>query len=64
MRVRSVTAGGRRRQISKQFRGSRKRLRRIRARDNWSVEFVIFIIFMLFVLLVLVPWMVTHPHRH
>ena len=52
------------RQTTKAYRGSRKRLRRIRARDNWSVELVIFIVFMLFVLIVLVPWIATHPHTH
>ena len=42
--------------------GSRRRVRRIRLRGNWSVEVVLFLIWMIFVLTVLIPWMVRHPH--
>jgi len=45
----------------KVYRGSRKRLRRIRLRDNWSVELWIFLAVMLFTLFVVVPWIVRHP---
>ena len=49
-------------------RGSRRRVRKIRFRGNWSIEIVIFILSMLFVLTVLIPWIVRHPlddaHEH
>jgi hypothetical protein len=45
----------------KVFRGSRRRVRRIRARHNWSIELVIFIVWMVFVLTVVVPWIASHP---
>lgn len=44
-------------------RGSRRRLRRIRFRSNWSLEMVLFLLWLLFVLTVLIPWMVRHPHN-
>jgi len=44
------------------YRGSRRRVRRIRFRGNWSLEIVLFIIWILFALFVLVPWIVRHPH--
>jgi hypothetical protein len=44
------------------YRGSRRRLRRIRFRGNWSLEIVFFVIWLLFALFVLVPWIVRHPH--
>jgi hypothetical protein len=43
------------------FRGSRRRIRRIRARRNWSIELAIFIVWMIFVLTVVVPWIASHP---
>jgi hypothetical protein len=43
------------------YRGSRKRVRRIRFRDNWAVELWILVAVILFVLFVLVPWLVQHP---
>jgi hypothetical protein len=44
------------------YRGSRRRLRRIRLRGTWSLEIVLFVIWVLFALFVLVPWIVRHPH--
>jgi hypothetical protein len=41
-------------------RGSRRRVRKIRFRGNWSIEIVIFILSMLLVLTVLIPWIVRH----
>jgi hypothetical protein len=49
------------------YRGSRKRVRRIRFRDNWAVELWILVAVLLFVLFVVVPWLVRHPpldHQH
>jgi hypothetical protein len=45
----------------KAYRGSRKRVRRLRLRGNWSVELWIFLAVMLFTLFVVVPWIVRHP---
>jgi hypothetical protein len=46
---------------AKVYRGSRKRLRRLRLSGNWSVELWIFLAVMLFTLFVVVPWIVRHP---
>jgi hypothetical protein len=43
------------------IRGSRKRLRRITLRGNWSIEFWIFVAIMAFTLLIGVPWLIRHP---
>ena len=40
------------------YRGSRQRLRRIRLRDNWSLELWLLIAWVAFLLFVVVPWMV------
>ena len=52
----------------KTYRGSRRRVRRIGLRGNWSVELWIVVAVVLFALLVIVPWMVRHPppdrHEH
>jgi hypothetical protein len=51
----------------KVYRGSRKRVRRIRFRDNWPVELWILVAVILFMLFVVVPWLVQHPppdHQH
>jgi len=46
------------------FRGSRKRVSRIRWRGNSSPEFWVFMILLL-VLLLSMPWLIEHnPHRH
>ena len=41
--------------------GSRRRLRQIRLRGNWSNEAIYFVLSMLFILFVVVPWMACHP---
>ena len=43
------------------FRGSRRRLRRIRFRDNWTKEMWLLVAFVLALLLLLFPWFVHHP---
>jgi hypothetical protein len=52
----------------KVYRGSRKRVRRIKWLENNSVEFWILVVLLLFMLLVGVPWLVKHPpadrHQH
>jgi hypothetical protein len=51
----------------KLYRGSRKRVRRIKWRENTSVEFWIFVVLIVFMLLVGVPWLIKHPpadHYH
>ena len=53
--------------VGKVFRGARKRVRRIKWRDNTSVEFWILVVLMLFILFVGIPWMIRHPpadHDH
>jgi hypothetical protein len=42
------------------FRGSRRRLRQIRFRGNWSREMSFLIIAIVLVLLFLVPWLIRH----
>lgn len=49
---------------AKTYRGSRRRLRRISLRGNWSFELLLFVAWLLFCLLVLVPWLVQHPPTH
>jgi hypothetical protein len=49
---------------AKIYRGSRRRLKRIAFRGNWSFELLLFIAWLLFCLLVLVPWLVRHPPDH
>jgi len=44
------------------YRGSWRRVRRIRLRGNWSLEIALFVIWVLFTLFVLVPWIVRNPH--
>lgn len=48
------------------YRGSRKRLRRIKWHEHTSVEFWIFVVLMLLMLFGGIPWMIRHPpeHRH
>jgi hypothetical protein len=43
------------------IRGSRKRLRRIRLRGNWSIEFWVIVAIIVFMLLVGLPWLIRHP---
>jgi hypothetical protein len=52
---------------AKVYRGSRKRVRRIKWRGNTSVELWIVVVLMLFVLCVGIPWLIKHPpveHSH
>ena len=49
------------------YRGSRRRLRRIKWRDHTPAEFWLFVVFMLLILIVLIPWLIKHPppaHHH
>jgi hypothetical protein len=48
----------------KDYRGSRKRLREITMKGNWSIEMWLLVIAALIILFVLVPWLVTHPITH
>jgi hypothetical protein len=45
----------------KVYRGSRRRLRRLKWRDNITPEFWIFVVLALFLLFVVLPWMIQHP---
>jgi uncharacterized iron-regulated membrane protein len=45
----------------KVYRGSRKRVRRIKWRENTTVEFWICILFVLIMLFVGIPWLMRHP---
>jgi hypothetical protein len=52
---------------ARRFRGSKKRLARIRVRDNFSIGFWCFVALMAFLLFVGIPWMIKHPesfHYH
>jgi hypothetical protein len=53
-------SGARHGGTGKWYRGSRPRLRRIRLRGNWSVEFWLLAAWVAFLLLVVVPWMMEH----
>jgi hypothetical protein len=63
MQYRASTAGPQTSgpRAGKVYRGSRRRLRRLTFRGNWSVELWIFLAVMLFMLFVVVPWIVRHP---
>jgi hypothetical protein len=45
------------------FRGSRKRIARIRWRGNSSPELWILLIFLVVLLVVVVPWMIKHSEE-
>lgn len=45
-------------------RGSRRRLRRIKLRENWSRAMWALLAFVLLVLLVVIPWVLRHPLPH
>jgi hypothetical protein len=49
---------------AKVYRGSRKRLRRIKMKGKWSIEMWVLVIAALIILFVVVPWLVTHPIVH
>jgi hypothetical protein len=46
------------------YRGSKRRLRRIRLRDHLGWGFVLFVLWVLFIVLVLIPWIGSRPHEH
>jgi hypothetical protein len=48
------------RRSAMRFRGSLRRVRRIRFRDNWSRDMWLVVALVIVVLLVLFPWFVTH----
>jgi len=54
--------------VRKGYRGSRKRLRRIRWREHTTVEVWIFVVLLLFMLFVGISWLIRHPpadhHQH
>jgi hypothetical protein len=41
--------------------GSKRRLRKIRLRGNWSPGAIAFLIVLLLIFTVLIPWLVRHP---
>jgi hypothetical protein len=43
------------------FRGSRRRLRRIRFRENWTRDMWLLLVFVVLTVLLLFPWLVRHP---
>jgi hypothetical protein len=45
-------------------RGSKQRLKRIRIRQNSSLEVWIFVIGLVLILLIALPWFATHPPQH
>lgn len=47
--------------VGKAYRGSRKRVRRIKWWENTSVEFWILVALLLLMLFVGVPWLIRHP---
>jgi uncharacterized iron-regulated membrane protein len=58
---------GRRAGAGSVYRGSRKRVRRLKWQEHTSVEFWIFVILMLIMLFVGIPWLIRHPpetHHH
>jgi hypothetical protein len=48
----------------KAYRGSCKRIRRIKWREQTSVEFWVFVVLVALMLIVGVPWLVWHPMEH
>jgi len=52
---------------AQRYRSTRKRLAKIRLRDNSSVELWLFIVLVILLFAVLIPWVQSHPtslHRH
>jgi len=45
----------------KVYRGSRKRVQRIRWQEHTPVELWILLVVLLLVLLIVIPWMIRHP---
>jgi hypothetical protein len=50
--------------VSKRFRGSKRRVRQIRAREHLGWGIVLLVLWVLFILLVLIRWVGTRPHPH
>jgi type II secretory pathway component PulM len=51
----------------KVYRGSRKRLRRLKWREHTPAEFWILVVIVIVMLLVVIPWLINHPpaeHHH
>jgi hypothetical protein len=46
------------------YRGSRKRLRRIKWYEHTSIEFWIFVLLLLLMVFVAIPWLIRHPPVH
>jgi hypothetical protein len=46
----------------KVYRGSKKRIRRIRMRGNGSLALWVFVALVLFMLCVALPWLILHTH--
>jgi hypothetical protein len=49
------------RRSSVTYRGSRRRLRRIRFRENWTRDMWLLVAVVVLTILVLFPWLVRHP---
>jgi hypothetical protein len=47
---------------AKTYRGSKRRVRRIRMRGNGSWEMWMFVVWVAFLLFVVVPWMIRNSH--
>jgi hypothetical protein len=45
----------------KVYRGSHRRLRRIKWQDNTSTELWLFVVLILIMVFVGIPWLITHP---
>ena len=43
------------------YRGSRRRLRRIKWHEHTPAEFWIFVVLVIVMLIVLIPWLTKHP---
>lgn len=43
------------------YRGSRRRLEKVRLRDNWSRGAILFFLWILLILTVAIPWVMHHP---
>jgi hypothetical protein len=46
----------------KTYRGSRRRIERIKWRGNGSLEIGFFVAWVVFLVLVVLPWMIRHNH--
>jgi hypothetical protein len=62
MRIRTEIARPTASRPPRGFRGSRRRLRRIKLRRTFTTELWLLIAWVVFLLLVVVPWMMRHSH--